>query len=140
MTTVEGSKDDIPKNDPPGSDKEDSDDDEEDETLVFNPFTKESLDEQNRLEVRNKEKAEENRKNAGEAHLVDGEIIFDSEEHHGPQKTRNPALVEGNTLREDSGCPKEMYGKPIEEIDKLIRERDKVSYTIYELVIANFPY
>ncbi|KAL4228300.1 hypothetical protein ACF0H5_013731 [Mactra antiquata] len=125
MTTAEGSKDDIPKNDPAGSDKEDSDDDDEDETLVFSLFTPESLEEQIKVEIRNKEKAEENKKNAGEAHLVDGEIIFDSEEHHGPQKTRNPALVEGNTLREDSGCPKEMYGKPVEEIDKLIRERDK---------------
>lgn len=132
MTTVQESKDDVPTTDPP-ADEEDSDDDEEDEKLVFTEYTAESWDGQLLLEKRNKEKEEENKRNQGEAHLVDGELHFDSEEHHGPQKTRNPALIEGNTLREDSGFPKNLYGKPIEEIDKLIRERDKVGLELMVL-------
>lgn len=132
MTTVQESKDDVPTTDPP-ADEEDSDEDEEDEKLVFTEYTAESWDGQLLLEKRNKEKEEENKKNQGEAHLVDGELHFDSEEHHGPQQTRNPALIEGNTLREDSGFPKNLYGKPIEEIDKLIRERDKVGLELMSL-------
>ncbi|XP_060572053.1 sodium channel protein 1 brain-like isoform X2 [Ruditapes philippinarum] len=124
MTTVEGSKDDIPTNNPP-ADEADSDDEDEDENLIFAPFTAESWENQLLHEKMAKEKEEENKKNQGEAHLVDGELHFDSEEHHGPQKTRNPALIEGNTLKEDSGFPKEKYGQPMEEFDKLIRENDK---------------
>lgn len=121
------SRESVPKSDP-GAEDEDSDDEEE-ELLVFTRYTEESWNEQIANEHRIKVKEEENRRNQGEAHLVDGELHFDSEEHHGPQKTRNPNLVEGNTLKEDTEpeFPKELYGKPIEEIDKLIKERDKVS-------------
>lgn len=125
MTTVENSKEDATKKDDSPPPPDDSDDDEEEEVLVFTPYTKDSWENQLDTEERNKEKEEENKRNQGEAHLVDGELHFDSEEHHGPQITRNPALVEGNTLKEDSGFPPELYGKPMEEFDKLIRERDK---------------
>lgn len=127
MTTVEGAKDNIPKTDPAAKEDEDDSDDDEEDILTFTPFVAESWKNQILHQQRNKEKAEENKRNQGEAHLVDGELHFDSEEHHGPQKTRNPDLVEGNTLKEDSGCPEELYGNPIEEIDKLISDRDKVS-------------
>ena len=108
----------------PDDDPEDSDDDEE-EQLLFVEYTTDSWEHQLQAEREAKEKEEENRRNQGEAHLVDGELQFDSEEHHGPTKKRNPKLIEGGSLPEDSGFPKELYGKPIEEIDKLIT--DKVS-------------
>ena len=140
MTTVEGSKDDIPDN--PPADEEESDDEDEEENLIFTRFTKESWDNQLLHEKRAKEKEEENKKNQGEAHLVDGELHFDSEEHHGPQKTRNPALIEGNTLKEDSGFPKEIYGLAVEEFDKIIRENDKVRCSLnvdtLTLIMPNF--
>jgi len=129
MTTPKepDSRESVPKSDP-GAEDEDSDEDEE-ELLVFQTYTEASWDEQIANEHRIKVKDEENKRNQGEAHLVDGELHFDSEEHHGPQQTRNPNLVEGNTLKEDTEpeFPKELYGKPIEEIDKLIKDRDKVS-------------
>lgn len=121
------SRESVPKSDP-GADDDESDGEEE-ELLVFTKYSRESWDEQVANAHRLKVKEEENKRNQGEAHLVDGELHFDSEEHHGPQKTRNPNLVEGNTLKEDTEpeFPKELYGKPIEEIDKLIKDRDKVS-------------
>lgn len=124
------SRESVPKSDP-GAEDEDSDGEEE-EILVFTPYNKDSWEEQIANEHRIKLKEEENKRNQGEAHLVDGELHFDSEEHHGPQKTRNPNLVEGNTLKEDTEpeFPKELYGKPIEEIDKLIKDNDKVSRSI----------
>lgn len=130
MTTKKepDSRESVPKSDP-GAEDEDSDDGEEEDILVFTPYTEESWKEQLANEHRIKLKEEENKRNQGEAHLVDGELHFDSEEHHGPQKTRNPDLVEGNTLKSDiePEFNKELYGKPIEEIDKLIKDNDKVS-------------
>ena len=126
MTTkVEGSGDHDPTNDPKNGDEEEESDDDDDQ-LVFNLYTAQSWDEQLIKERIHKEKEEENRRNQGEAHLVDGELQFDSEEHHGPQKKRNPNLIEGNTLMEESGFPKEYYGKPIEELDKLILDKVRV--------------
>lgn len=130
MTTKKepDSRESVPKSDPSAED-EDSDDAEEEDILVFTPYTEESWKEQLANEHRIKLKEEENKRNQGEAHLVDGELHFDSEEHHGPQKTRNPDLVEGNTLKSDiePEFNKQLYGKPIEEIDKLIKDNDKVS-------------
>ncbi|XP_052794035.1 sodium channel protein 1 brain-like isoform X3 [Mya arenaria] len=123
MTTNEehGSKEVTPK-----PEEEDSDDDDED-LLVFTPYTAASWDEQLDSEKNRHDKEVENKKHQGEAHLVDGELQFVSEEHHGHQETRNPNLVEGNTLKEDiePEFPKDLYGKPVEEFDKLIKERDK---------------
>ena len=110
---------------PKSIEEEEEEDDEEDEQIYFTPYCQDSYKAQLENEKKAKEKAEANLKNQGEAHLVDGELRFESEEDHGPAKKRNPDLVEGNTLPEDSGMPKELYGKPLEEIDKLIT--DKVS-------------
>ena len=115
-------------------DEDDSDD--ENEQIYFTEYNADSYTKQLENEKKAKEKAEANLKNQGEAHLVDGELRFDSEEDHGPAKKRNPDLIEGNTLPEDCGMPKELYGKPLEEIDKLIT--DKVSFWQYFNISVHF--
>jgi len=132
-STEEHAKEDTPK-----PEEEDSDEDDDD-VLVFTQYTQESWEHQLEDELKRQEREEDNKRNQGEAHLVDGELQFVSEEHHGPVKTRNPNLVEGNTLKEDiePEFPKWMYGKPVEEIDKLIRERDKVRHL--HQVMSNTP-
>ena len=106
--------------------QDDESDDEENQQIFFTLYTQDSYAKQLENEHKAKEKAEANIKNQGEAHLVDGELKFESEEDHGKHKTRNPDLVEGNILPEDCGMPKELHGKPLEEIDKLITDRVRI--------------
>ena len=101
----------------------DDDTDDEEEQVYFTLFNQDSYTKQLENEHKAKEKAEANVRNQGEAHLVDGELKFESEEDHGQHLKRNPDLVEGNVLPEDCGMPKELHGKPLEEIDKLIPDR-----------------
>ena len=102
-------------------------DDEENEQIYFTLFNQDSYTKQLENEHKAKEKAEANIRNQGEAHLVDGELKFESEEDHGQHQKRNPDLVEGNILPEDCGMPKELHGKPLEEVDKLITDRVRIS-------------
>lgn len=102
---------------------DDDDSDEENEQIYFTHYTADSYTKQLENERKRKEKAEANLRNQGEAHLVDGELRFESEEDHGPANKRNTDLVEGNVLPEDCGMPKELHGKPLEEIDKLVTDK-----------------
>ena len=110
-------------------DEDDSDD--EDEQVYFTLYTADSYTKQLENERKAKEKAEANLRNQGEAHLVDGELRFESEEDHGPAHKRNPDLIEGNTLPEDCGMPKALHGRPLEEIDKLITDKVSSWFEIY---------
>jgi hypothetical protein len=96
--------------------------------VSFRPFTKESYKRLVEQEASDKAKAARKKSKAQEAHLVDGELIFGEGEDPGEEAIpeRNPDLREGLVLREEYGVfPPSYIGKPLEEIDKGIR--DKVS-------------
>lgn len=59
-----------------------------------------------------------------EAHLVDGELKFDDDEEEA-KRDRDPKLVEGNALPDELSdvFKSDLYGKPLEEIDKYIKDK-----------------
>lgn len=79
-------------------------------------------------EASEKKRVEEKKNNIQEGKLVDGELKFgDGEEDEEEQKEFDPALENGSYLSEDTygDVPNECLGKPLEEIDKYLK--DKVS-------------
>lgn len=93
--------------------------------ISFHLFTEESYKRLVEREASDKAKAEERAGKAQEAHLVDGELIFGAEEDESDKPPpKNPDLHEGSVLREEYGVfPRDYLGKPIEEIDKGIRDK-----------------
>ena len=93
---------------------------------TFKAFTKQSMV---RLEEREKELDErdlQRQKQAQVAHLVDGELKFGVDEEEDKLPPENPDLREGCAFTKAYGpFPPRLLGKPIEEIDRGIR--DKVS-------------
>ncbi|KAK7115725.1 hypothetical protein V1264_001544 [Littorina saxatilis] len=96
-----------------------------DRIISFHPFTTDSYEHLLEQETFDKSKAHERASKAEEAHLVDGELIFGAEEEDTDKPPpRNPDLREGNVLRDEYGIfPTDYYGKPLEEIDKGIRDK-----------------
>jgi hypothetical protein len=115
---------------------------EDEEGLVsYIPFTKESMTKVIQKEEDEKKKALERLNKPKEGRLVDGELRFDDEDDDGSDVNldKDPALVEGNVLPEtDYGsCPKDLLGKPLEEIDRFIKVR--VSHPLF-IIRMTSPY
>ena len=105
--------------------------------VSFHPFTEDSYRVLVEREAADKARAEDRAARAQEAHLVDGELIFGGEQEEGEKPPpKNPDLREGNVLRDEYGvCPPAYFGKPLEEIDKGIR--DKVGVVrVYVVVLV----
>lgn len=109
---------------------QDDDEDEGERVLVFTKFTKQSYKRLLEKEEEERKKAEEKAANPQEAKLVDGELKFDDEDEKDKLE-KDPLLVEGNVLPEDLGAdfPKELYGKPIEEIDPYLKEKVCINFS-----------
>nr|KAG5703740.1 hypothetical protein BaRGS_023029 [Batillaria attramentaria] len=100
-------------------------------SIAFRPFTEESYRLLVEREEVDKVQAKDRASKAQEAHLVDGELIFGAKEDDEAEKPPevNPDLREGNILTDNYGIfPTNLCGKPLEEIDKGIR--DKVRKTL----------
>lgn len=97
--------------------------DEEEPKDLFRQYVQRSWDEQLHREKEAQKKLDKNNGKAV-AHLVDGELKFEEDEEES-KKTRDPALQEGNILPDELGdeFPSELYGKPLEEIDKYIKDK-----------------
>lgn len=90
---------------------------------TFRPFTKKSY-ERLLLEERERECREKKKSDGDEGRLVDGEIVFDNTDEDKPVMTRDPKLVDGQTLPEKLGrFPKELEGIPLDEIDPYITHK-----------------
>ncbi|GFR71119.1 sodium channel protein [Elysia marginata] len=91
---------------------------------TFKAFTKQSMV---RLEEREKELDEKDiqrQKQAQVAHLVDGELKFGVDEDEDKLPPENPDLREGCVFTKVYGAfPPRLLGKPIEEIDRGIRDK-----------------
>ncbi|GFO40930.1 sodium channel protein [Plakobranchus ocellatus] len=91
---------------------------------TFKAFTKESMV---RLEERERELDErdiQRKKQAQVAHLVDGELKFGVDEEDDRLPPENPDLREGCAFTKAYGAfPPRLLGKPIEEIDRGIRDK-----------------
>nr|UIX25865.1 voltage-gated sodium channel alpha subunit [Lymnaea stagnalis] len=92
--------------------------------LAFRPFTEEShkalLEREAELNQRDLHRA----RHAQDAHLVDGELKFGSQEDEDTLPPENPDLKEGNALTKAYGrFPNRLLGCPIEEIDPGIRDK-----------------
>ncbi|XP_025077550.1 sodium channel protein 1 brain-like isoform X2 [Pomacea canaliculata] len=93
--------------------------------LSFHPFTETSYQRLvERTEVE-KVKTEKRESKSQEAHLVDGELVFGTGEETEKEVIEvNPDLHEGNVLLDKYGIfPNGYLGKPLEEIDKGIKEK-----------------
>ncbi|XP_065944600.1 sodium channel protein 1 brain isoform X9 [Magallana gigas] len=101
--------------------------DEEEPKDLFRQYVQRSWDEQLHREKEAQKKLDKNNGKAV-AHLVDGELKFEEDEEES-KKTRDPALQEGNILPDELGdeFPSELYGKPLEEIDKYIKDKTFVA-------------
>lgn len=113
------------------SDQDAEDSDTESHTMAiegiynktFRPFTKKSYEKLLRKEQEHKTAKKKNT-DSDEGRLVDGEIVFDNDEDDTPKMTRDPKLVDGQTLPEKLGrFPKELEGIPLEEIDPYITHK-----------------
>lgn len=100
--------------------------DEEESKALFRQYVKKSWDDQLHREREAQKKLDKNNGKAV-AHLVDGELKFEEDEEES-KKTRDPALQEGNILPDELGdeFPNELFGKPLEEIDKYIKDKVNV--------------
>lgn len=100
----------------------DEEDDEEDKR--FNEFTRASYDKLLVRELERKRQQETKKEARDEAHLVDGEIVFDDAEDESAKITKDPKLADGMPLPEKLGrFPRELDGLPLEEIDPHIQEK-----------------
>ena len=108
-------------------DDDDSDDSDEEEEppCPFRPFTKASYVQLLRREEERKRVEKERKDMPQEGRLVDGELKFGDEDDDEPPPERDLALVEGNTLpvSMDNMFPAELLGKPVEEIDKYLKDK-----------------
>lgn len=102
---------------------------EEDDTM-FRLYDRRSWDSQVQKERDAQRKLDKNNGKAV-AHLVDGELKFEEDEEES-KKTRDPALQEGNILPDELGdvFQNEYFGKPLEEIDKYIKDKVNVHLPI----------
>ncbi|KAL3865995.1 hypothetical protein ACJMK2_043336 [Sinanodonta woodiana] len=106
--------------------KKDSKLEEEEEDLVieFIPFTRETWTKQCEDEERDRIKAEERKERAGEAHLIDGELRFETGVDPDSNKERNSELKEGCVVPEwVDEISKELCSVPLQEIDKNIKDK-----------------
>ncbi|KAK3600469.1 hypothetical protein CHS0354_013028 [Potamilus streckersoni] len=106
--------------------KKDSKLEEEEEELVieFIPFTTETWKKQCEDEERNRIKAEERKERAGEAHLIDGELRFETGVDPDADKERNSELKEGCVVPEwVDEISKELCSVPLQEIDRNIKDK-----------------
>lgn len=105
-----------------------TEDEEEPPLPQFRPYDKKSWDNQIQKDRDAQRKLDKNNGKAV-AHLVDGELKFEDDEEEA-RKTRDPTLQEGNILPDELSevFKEELYGKPLEEIDKYIK--DKVNFQI----------
>lgn len=107
-------------------DKQEEEEEEEGDSL-FHEFTRESYDKLIVAELERKQQEETRQVSKEEAHLVDGEIVFDDVEDDTPKIARDPKLADGQPLPEKLGrFPRELDGLPLEEIDPHIQEKVKL--------------
>lgn len=95
----------------------------EDVRSKLNLYTEESFKHQVENELAAQRKFEKTG-GVAEAHLVDGELKFDDDEEEA-KRDRDPALVEGNVLplEYEDAYKSEYAGKPLEEIDRYIKDK-----------------
>ena len=104
-------------------------DDHEEEEELFRRFDRQSYQKLLLRDEIERQKALDAKNKPREGRLVDGELIFgDEDDKEEDTRDRDSRLVEGNTLPTiiADEFPKELYGKPIEEIDPYLK--DKVSF------------
>ncbi|XP_064620216.1 sodium channel protein 1 brain-like isoform X2 [Lineus longissimus] len=110
-----------------GKNSKKEEEDDEEGLVSYNPFTKESMTKVLLKEEEEKKKALDRLNKPKEGRLVDGELRFDDEDDDGDDVNldKDPALVEGNVLPEAhyGTCPRDLLGKPLEEIDRFIKDR-----------------
>ncbi|XP_056021116.1 sodium channel protein 1 brain-like isoform X8 [Ostrea edulis] len=104
-----------------------TEDEEEPPLPQFRPYDKKSWDNQIQKDRDAQRKLDKNNGKAV-AHLVDGELKFEDDEEEA-RKTRDPTLQEGNILPDELSevFKEELYGKPLEEIDKYIKDKTFVA-------------
>ncbi|XP_062583302.1 sodium channel protein 1 brain-like isoform X2 [Saccostrea cucullata] len=102
-------------------------DEEEDTGPRFRLYDKRSWEDQVQKEKDAQRKLDKNNGKAV-AHLVDGELKFEDDEEEA-KKTRDPTLQEGNILPDELSevFTVDYYGKPLEEIDKYIKDKTFVA-------------
>lgn len=99
-------------------------DEEEEAEGIFREFTEQSYEQLIIKELERLRKEETRHVNKEEAHLVDGEIVFDDVDEEAPKITRDPKLADGQPLPEKLGrFPRELDGIALEEIDPNIQEK-----------------
>ena len=105
-------------------DSEEKADEEEEAEGIFREFTEQSYEQLIIKELERLRKEETRHVNKEEAHLVDGEIVFDDVDEEAPKITRDPKLADGQPLPEKLGrFPRELDGIALEEIDPNIQEK-----------------
>lgn len=97
-------------------------------TYKFRPFTEDSYQRLLLKEAKLKAVELEKKNKVKEGRLVDGELKWDDdEEEERPKRDQN--LIEGNNLSDDLDVafPKELVGKPIEEIDPYLNDKVRIT-------------
>ena len=99
--------------------------DEEEAKRKYIRFTRDTYTRQCKEEIERKREEEERANKLNEGYLVDGELRFGNEgEEEEDVLEFDPFLQEGSNLPEDyPEFPTNLYGVPIEEIDKHIKEQ-----------------
>lgn len=107
---------------------ESSESEDEDEPSPFRLFTQTSYTELLAREDERKRVEKEKKDSPQEGRLVDGELKFGDDDDDEPPPERDQALIEGNTLPVslDGTFPQELFGKPLEEIDKYLKDKVRI--------------